>query len=97
MYAVIFRAEINSVDDDYHQTAMRMRELAINEYGCIEFSSVTEANKEITISYWSNEEQIKEWKQNKEHIEAQKLGKLRWYKTYSVQVVEIKRQYEHNT
>jgi heme-degrading monooxygenase HmoA len=95
MYAVIFRAELKFIDDDYHQTAKRMRELAISEYGCIEFSSVMDTNQEISVSYWDNEEQIKKWRQNKEHMEAQTRGKEKWYKSYSVQIVEIQRQYEN--
>ena len=37
MYAVIFKAKTKKVDDTYFKMAKRMRELAINEYGCIEF------------------------------------------------------------
>lgn len=93
MHAVIFRAEINVKDDDYSKTASRMRELAITEYGCKSFTSVTEGNNEISISYWENEEQITKWKQNKEHIEAQRLGREKWYKSYKVEVVEVLREY----
>jgi len=59
MYAVIFRAEINELDSRYSEMASRMRELAINKYGCIEFTSVTEGAQEIAISYWQDQEQIK--------------------------------------
>lgn len=97
MYAVIFRAEINTLDAEYSVMAKRMRELAITEYGCVEFVSTTEGNSEIAISYWNDLEQVKAWKQDKEHLEAQSLGKRRWYKKYNVQVVEIIREYNENT
>jgi len=97
MYAVIFKAEINKTDKAYSTMAGRMRELAINEYGCIKFSSVTDGNNEIAISYWNSKEQIKEWKQNKEHLKAQELGKNKWYKTYSVEILEVINQYEKRT
>ena len=97
MYAVIFKAEINKIDSSYSAMAKRMRELAINEYGCIEFNSVTEGDNEIAISYWNTKEQIKEWKQNKEHLKAQELGKNKWYKNYSVEIVEVLNKYEKNT
>lgn len=35
MYAVIFKAEINKLDESYTEMAEKMRLLAINEYGCI--------------------------------------------------------------
>ncbi len=37
MYAVIFKALIKHIDDEYTITAKRMRELAINHYGCLGF------------------------------------------------------------
>jgi len=97
MYAVIFKAEINKMDSSYSAMAKRMRELAINKYGCIKFNSVTEDNNEIAISYWDTKEQIIEWKQNKEHLKAQELGKNKWYKNYSVEIVEVIKQYAKNT
>lgn len=94
MYAVIFKAKINILDEAYSKTASRMRELAINEYGCCEFISVMEGDQEISISYWKELGDIIKWKQNIEHIAAQKLGKSSWYRSYQVQVVEIVREYE---
>jgi len=95
MYAVIFTAEINELDNAYYKAAERMRELAINKYGCTEFTSVTEGNKEVAISYWKNQQQIIDWKQNEEHLETQELGKKKWYKNYKVQIVEILREYNN--
>ncbi len=97
MYAVIFKAEINELDKAYYEMAARMRELAINQYGCTEFISITEENQEIAISYWKTQEQIKQWKEDSEHLVAQKRGTSTWYKSYNVQVVEIIREYSHNT
>lgn len=93
MYAVIFTAQIRALDADYAATASRMRELATSQYGCLEFNSVTEGNQEISISYWSNLEQIKKWKLDKEHLQAQALGKTRWYESYKVSIVEIVSNY----
>ena len=71
-----------------------MRELAVNEYGCTEFLSVTEGDQEISISYWKEQKDIIDWRQNAEHMAAQELGKSKWYKFYQVQVVEIVREYK---
>jgi len=89
MYAVIFKATTNKLDENYFSTAKRMRELAINEYGCKEFTAVTEGSQEIAISYWDSLEQIKAWKANSEHIVAQELGKSKWYSDYKVEIVEV--------
>tara|TARA_R110000868_G_C10925488_1_gene765984 strand:+ start:1319 stop:1612 length:294 start_codon:yes stop_codon:yes gene_type:complete len=97
MYAVIFRAEVEELDESYSEMANRMRELAINEYGCIEFTSCTEGNSEIAISYWPSKEAIQAWKNNLEHQQAQALGKSKWYRSYQVQVVEVLHQYGSHT
>jgi len=93
MYAVIFKAHLRQLDDEYFDTAARMRELAKQDYGCVEFTSVQEDGLEITISYWQRESDILRWKQDPEHQRAQQLGRTRWYASYRVEVVEIKRHY----
>ena len=93
MYAVIFTAEINEVDEEYNVTAKRMRQLAFNDYGCTHMTATTEGTTEIAISYWPSLEQIHQWKQNAHHLHAQQLGQTKWYKSYKVQVVKILREY----
>ena len=96
MYAVIFKAEINHLDDNYSKTAKILRELAMNNYDCTDFIAVTEGSQEIAISYWENQEQIVKWKQDAEHLVAQEQGRSQWYKSYKVEVVEIIREYTNN-
>mgnify|MGYP003471189357 FL=1 len=93
MYAVIFRAEILELDAEYAATARRMRDLAIDQYGCVEFVACTEGHTELAVSYWESAEQIRQWKQNAEHMIAQEKGRSKWYRSYSVQVVEVVRAY----
>ena len=93
MYAVIFKAKIKNLDTRYSEMAKKMRELAMGYYGCTEFNSCTEGSDEIAISYWPTLEAIKAWKEDAEHLTAQSLGKEAWYESYTVQVVEIKREY----
>ena len=67
---------------------------ALRDFGCTEFSSSTEGNQEIAISYWPDKESIIAWKNDPVHLQAQQQGKAKWYKSYRVQVVEISHQYE---
>lgn len=97
MYAVIFHAEIAQLDDEYFATAKQMRELAMTQYGCLDFVVTTEGNREIAISYWPSLDHIKHWKQNAEHLQAQQQGRARWYKSYKVEVVELLRTYEFHS
>lgn len=93
MYAVIFRAEFSAPDDEYETTAIKLRDLAISEYGCREFIAHTEGRNELAISYWDNEEQILNWKRDPVHLEAQRKGREKWYSTYTVQVLKVQREY----
>jgi heme-degrading monooxygenase HmoA len=93
MFVVIFRAQIRSLDEQYFAAAARMRDLALAEFGCIEFHAVAEGQDEVALSYWPNEESIKAWRAHPEHVEAQRLGKEKWYASYSVEVARISRKY----
>ena len=93
MFAVIFRAKTGNQDSQYAEMVAVMRELAFEKYGCLDFIAVTEGEQEIAISYWETEADIQRWHQDCQHAVAQQLGRDKWYQSYTVQVVEIKRQY----
>ena len=93
MFAVIFKAEIAQLDAEYGDMAAHMRELAISRYGCTQFTSCTEGNREIAISYWESQDQIRRWKQDAAHLVAQDKGRSKWYSAYTVEVVELVRSY----
>ena len=89
MYVVIFKAEINELDDNYVNTASKLRELA-KSYGCTRFESFATDKQEIALSYWPDRESIRRWGADPEHQTAQALGKSRWYTSYSVEIAELK-------
>lgn len=91
MYAVIFKATVAELDDEYLRTAQRLKQLAFDKYGCQNFVSVTEGEEEIAISYWESEQQIRDWKNDPEHRRAQTMGRDKWYRSFSVEVCEILR------
>lgn len=93
MFVVIFRATIRSHDDEYSKVAARLRELALTEFECVEFHSVTEGRNEVALSYWASEENIRAWKSHPEHLAAQARGKEVWYESYSVQIANVTREY----
>jgi heme-degrading monooxygenase HmoA len=94
MFIVIFRAKARQLDADYAAMAARMRELALKEFGCLDFCAVTEGDQEVALSYWPDEASIRAWKQHTEHLMAQQLGRERWYASYSVEVAEVQRAYQ---
>ncbi|QFU77047.1 antibiotic biosynthesis monooxygenase [Halioglobus maricola] len=94
MFAVIFRARIKQLDEEYAATAEAMRQRAMAEFGCVEFAAWTEGDSEVAISYWNSEEDILAWRRDPAHKQAQQLGAERWYSAYSVEVVKVTRRYE---
>jgi heme-degrading monooxygenase HmoA len=95
MFVVIFRATARTLDAEYSATAARMRELAMAQFGCLDFVAVTEGDQEVALSYWPDEAHIRAWKQHADHLLAQQLGRERWYSGYKVEVAEITRRYAH--
>lgn len=91
MLAVIFRATVAELDDEYRQTAQRLKALAFEKYGCRDFISVTQDNEEIAVSWWDTEQQIRDWKNDPAHRFAQKRGAEKWYRSWSIEVCEVLR------
>ncbi len=95
MFVVIFRAQAKALDAEYSAMAAQMRQLALTQFGCLDFTAVTEGDQEVALSYWPDEARIRAWKQHADHPMAQRLGRERWYASYSVEVAEITRRYRH--
>jgi hypothetical protein len=76
MFVVIFRARVRDADDEYTRVASRLRELALSEFGCLEFVSALDGADEIALSYWPDEASIVAWKRHGEHVLAQELVPL---------------------
>lgn len=93
MFVVIFRAKARDLDAEYSSTAAHLRQIAIEQFGCLDFVAVTEGSQEVALSYWPDEASIRAWKQQADHMMAQKLGRERWYSGYTVEVAEIRRRY----
>ncbi len=94
MYAVIFKARLARPDDEYLATAEKLRKLAKSQFGCLEFVSMVDGDEEVAISYWESEAQIAAWKNDATHKLAQAKGRAKWYKSYRVEICELKRTYE---
>ena len=91
-YAVIFTSLRRDDDQDYGKMVAYMVELASQQKGFLGIESARESVG-ITISYWADLESIKGWKENTEHLIAQKWGKEKWYSGYKIRIAKIERDY----
>jgi heme-degrading monooxygenase HmoA len=90
-YAVIFTSTL-AIDEGYSEMAILMEKLAKQQDGFIGIDSARE-EVGITVSYWRDLDSIKIWKENVAHLQAQKLGKEKWYKSYAVRIAKVEREY----
>lgn len=93
-YAVIFSSQRTPGDDGYGSMAERMVELAREQPGFLGVESARGADGfGITVSYWTSEEAIVNWKANADHRIAQESGKSLWYADYQLRVAKVERAY----
>ncbi len=91
-YAVIFSSLLGDDIDGYAETAARMVELAAQQPGFLGVESAREVLG-ITVSYWSDLDSIKRWKNHGEHLLAQKMGMDKWYSSYKIRIARVERDY----
>jgi heme-degrading monooxygenase HmoA len=91
-YAVIFTSLRTPGDDGYADTARRMEQLAAQQPGFLGMESARHGLG-ITVSYWQDLESIRRWRRHAEHLEAQRLGRERWYAAFRVRVAKVEREY----
>lgn len=94
-YAVIFANQLSDQPEGYGETADAMAELATTMPGYIGRESTRDADGfAMTVSYWTDEAAIANWKAEAKHALAQKMGKERWYSHYVLRVARIERHYD---
>ena len=91
-YAVIFTSVRTPGDNDYSKMAVQMEELASLQSGYLGHDSARESVG-ITVSYWEDLESIRKWKMQLDHLEAQEAGRNQWYKSYTVRISKVEREY----
>jgi len=95
-YAVIFTSLRTEGDHGYEDVARKLVELASQQPG---FLGIESAREEvgISVSYWTDLESIKKWKDNIEHQHAQKLGREKWYSSYTTRIARVERDYSFSS
>ena len=93
-YAAIFTSQRTAGDQGYGAMADRMLELAGQQPGYLGAESVRDAQGfGITVSYWTSEAAIRDWKQHAEHQVAQAQGHARWYQHFELRIAKVERAY----
>ena len=92
-FAVIFSSIHSKNTEGYINMTNQMETLAKAQDGFLGIESARDSVG-ITVSYWENLDAIKNWKQQTDHLVAQKKGKQDWYSWYKVRICKVEREYE---
>jgi heme-degrading monooxygenase HmoA len=94
MIVTVFRSRLRAeAMDEYTEWAARMDELAKTMPGYISHKGFTAPDGErVTIVEFEDEESLKRWSRQSEHVEAKGKGRSDFYSEYRIQVCTIQRQ-----
>lgn len=94
-FAVIFSSVRTAGNaEEYGAMADRMVELAKSMPGFLGIESTRGSDGfGITVSYWTDEDAIRHWREHADHLVAQKLGREKWYARFELRVCRVERAY----
>lgn len=97
MIAVIFEGVAqDGRQQAYLDTAARLRPLLENIDGFLSierFQSLTTPGKVLSLSFWRDEEAVRQWRNVGEHREAQHAGRQSIFAEYRIRVAQVVRDY----
>jgi heme-degrading monooxygenase HmoA len=97
MIAVLFEVTPNpGRTGDYLDIASRLRPLLDDIDGFISierFESLTRPGTILSLSYWTDERAVAEWRTRLEHREAQEAGRRELFADYRIRVASVVREY----
>jgi len=97
MIAVIFEAiPAEGKKEEYFSIAAELRPILKKMKGFISierFQSFSDPEKILSLSFWEDEESIKQWRNTEMHRLAQSRGRESIFKNYRLRIAEVARDY----
>ncbi|HYL75638.1 MAG TPA: antibiotic biosynthesis monooxygenase [Bryobacteraceae bacterium] len=96
MIVVLFRSRlVADVGEDYAQWLAEMKALVHENPGFIDIKAfLADDGERLSVVRFRDEESLRAWATNPRHLEAQRLGRLKWYESYTVEVLTANRSSE---
>ena len=98
MIAVIFEVFPDTIHKQkYFDLAAMLRPQLEKIQGFISverFQSLSQPDKILSLSFWENEEAIKQWRDFEDHMKAQEKGRNPIFKSYRIRTATVVRDYE---
>jgi heme-degrading monooxygenase HmoA len=100
MIAVIFEGIAQETQKEaYLDAAARLRPLLedIDGFLSIErFQSLTTPGKVLSLSFWRDEEAVRQWRNLEQHRAVQRVGRQSIFEEYRIRVAQVVRDYGLN-
>ena len=95
MIVVVFRSRLrDEALEEYGEWAARMSALAKTMPGYISHKGfVAPDGERVTVVEFENEEGVRVWSHNEQHVEAKKKGRADFYSEYKIQVCTVQREH----
>ncbi|MEV0432518.1 antibiotic biosynthesis monooxygenase [Nocardia sp. NPDC050413] len=78
----------------YEEAAARMADLAVRIDGYLGMEFARDEHCGITVSYWRDLDALRNWREDIEHVAAQRVGRERFYLGYRARICHVEREYE---
>lgn len=91
-FAAIFSSVRTHIDEGYYAMNDALFEALSKMPGYLGHESARE-EVGVTVSYWSDLEALRKWKEWPLHQKAQHLGREKWYSAYKVRICKVERDY----
>lgn len=94
MILAVFRSRlVPGHDGEYAALVDRMESIARSLPGFISEKTFQAADGErVSVQEWASADALKVWREHPEHLEAQRLGREKYYASYSLFVTEEMRE-----
>ena len=91
MIVTVFRSRLMpGLQDEYVALVDRMQQIARTIPGYISHKGFwADDGERVTIVEFKDEASQRAWRTNARHIEAQRLGRQKYYETYDIQVCNV--------
>jgi heme-degrading monooxygenase HmoA len=100
MIAVIFEGIAQETQTDaYLDAAARLRPLLADIDGFVSierFQSLTTPGKILSLSFWRDEEAVRQWRTLEQHRAVQRIGRKSIFEEYRLRVAHVLRDYGLN-
>ena len=94
MVIVLFRSRLTDTahEEGYPDMAVEMLERAKTMPGFVDFRSYkADDGERLSVVWWRDEETLARWREDVRHLVAQRLGREKWYESYSIEVAHVVR------